>query len=80
MHETKPFPRALAVIPGLIIGVLWLAMAAAVLWTSARGYANHRSDWGLGWAIVGFFLLAAGIAALVGTWWHNFRVTRRHHH
>jgi hypothetical protein len=80
MHETKPFPRALAIIPGFVIGVLWIAMAGAALWTSARGYGNDRPDWGLGWGIVGFFLLAAGIAALVGTWWHNFRVVRRHHH
>jgi hypothetical protein len=41
--------------------------------------SDDRSDWGLGWGIVGFFLLAAALSALVGTWWHNFRVTRRHH-
>jgi hypothetical protein len=79
MNETRPFPRALAIIPGLAIGVLWIAMAIAVLWTSARGYANGRTDWGLGWGIVGVFLLAGGIAALAGTWYHNFRVVTRHH-
>jgi hypothetical protein len=77
MRETRPFPRALAIIPGFAIGALWIAMAAAVLWSSARGYAHGRSDWGFGWAVVGTFLLAGGIAAIVGTWWHNFRVVRR---
>jgi hypothetical protein len=80
MRETRPFPKALGYLPGFVIGVLWIGMAAAVLWTAARGYAHGRSDWGLGWGIVGVLLLAAGIAALVGTWWHNFRVVRRSHH
>jgi hypothetical protein len=80
MQETRPFPRLLAIVPGFVIGVLWIAMAAAALYSAARGYAHDRSDWGLGWGIVGVFLLAGGIAALVGTWWHNFRVVSRSHH
>jgi hypothetical protein len=80
MQETRPFPRRLATIPGFVIGVLWIAMAATALWSSVRGYGNDRSDWGLAWGIVGVFLLAAGIAAIVGTWWHNYRLTRRHPH
>lgn len=78
MKETRSIPRMAGAIPGFIIGVLWLAMAAATLWSSARGYANDRADWGLGWGIVGFFLLAAALSALVGTWWHNFRIKRGH--
>ena len=76
MKETKPLSALVARIPGLAIGLLWLAMAYITLSSSLRGYANGRSDWGLGWGLVGFFLLAAGLAALVGTWWHNTRVTR----
>lgn len=72
-------PKAAATLPGLIIGLLWLAMALSTIWTSARGYANDRSGWGLGWGLVGFFLLAAALSALVGTWWHNFRVHRDSH-
>ena len=79
MKENRSISRTIAAVPGFIIGILWLAMAAAVIWTSARGYANDRSDWGLGWAIVGFFLTAAGLSALIGTWWHNFRVKRNQH-
>jgi hypothetical protein len=53
-------------------------MAATSLWSSARGYLNGRSDWGLAWLLVGILLLAAGIAAMVGTWWHQTRVLREH--
>lgn len=80
MKETKPTPKAIATIPGFVIGLLWLAMALATIWTSARGYANNRSGWGLGWGLVGFFMLAAALAALVGTWWHNFMVTGKDSH
>ncbi len=80
MRENQSFSRTFAVMPGIIIGILWVAMAAAVLWTAARGYAHGRSDWGLGWGIVGVALLAGGIAAIIGTWWHNYRVVDRHHH
>lgn len=78
MQETRDIPRTMAAVPGFIIGVLWLAMAAAAIWTSARGYANDRSGWALGWGLVGAFLTGAALSALIGTWWHNFRV-RRHH-
>jgi uncharacterized membrane protein YfcA len=79
MKETKPLSKGIAWLPGLAIGLLWLAMAFATLSSSLRGYANDRSDWGLGWGLVGVFLLAAGVCALVGTWWHNSRVDRSSH-
>lgn len=79
MKETKPTPKAVATLPGFIIGLLWLAMAMATIWSAMQGYANGRSDWGLGWGLVGFFLLAAALSALVGTWWHNYRVTSDSH-
>jgi hypothetical protein len=59
---------------GFGIGVLWLLMAGTSLWSSVRGYLNGRSDWGLAWGLVGVLLLAAGTAAIVGTWWHQTRV------
>lgn len=79
MKETKPTPRTIATIPGFVIGLLWLAMALATIWTAVRGYANNRSGWGLGWGLVGFFMLAAALAALAGTWWHNFKVGKNGH-
>lgn len=59
---------------GFGIGVLWLIMAGTSLWSSARGYLNGRSDWGLAWGLVGILLLAAGAAAIIATWWHQTRV------
>lgn len=66
-------------IAGGTIGVLWIAMAVTCLWSSARGYAQGRLGWGLAWLLVGTLLLAAGIAALIGTWWHMNRVRRAAH-
>lgn len=82
MKETRTISTLAAAVPGFIVGILWLAMAATAIWASARGYANDRAGWGLGWGLVGAFLLGAALAALIGTWWHNFRVKRRtaHHH
>lgn len=76
MKETESLSKAVAWLPGLVIGLLWLAMAFVTLASSIRGYGNARSDWGLGWGLVGFFLLVGGLSALVGTWWHNTRVGR----
>lgn len=82
MKETRTISRLAAAVPGFIVGILWLAMAATAIWAAARGYANDRSGWGLGWGLVGAFLLGAALAALIGTWWHNYRVKGRsaHHH
>lgn len=80
MRETRDISRLPAAVPGFVIGVLWLVMAVTVLWSSVRAYANDRSDWGLGWGLVGVLLLGAALSALVGTWWHNFRVRSHHRH
>ena len=82
MKENDSISRMAGAVPGFIIGVLWIGMAATAIWASARGYANDRSGWGLGWGLVGAFLTGAALAALIGTWWHNFRVKgqRTHHH
>ena len=74
----KPNPLALAA--GFGIGVVWIAMALWCLAAAVKGFSNARSDYGLVWSIVGVLLLAAGGAALVGTWWHQFALPRRRHH
>jgi hypothetical protein len=63
---------------GFGIGVLWLLMGGTSVWSAIRGYANGRSDWGLAWMLVGILLIAAGIAAMAGTWWHQTRVLQEH--
>ena len=72
--------NTVALAAGFGVGIIWVIMAVTALWSSARGYANERYDWGLVWAMIGVLLLAAGIAAMVGTWWHQTRVVGRDHH
>jgi hypothetical protein len=38
---------------------------------------NDRGDWALAWGLVGVLLLAAGLAAMIGTWYHQTRVAAR---
>jgi hypothetical protein len=73
----KPNPLALAA--GFGIGVVWIGMAIWCIAAAVKGYSNGRTDYGFVWSIVGTLLLAAGTAALVGTWWHQFALPRRHH-
>jgi hypothetical protein len=69
-----------ALAAGFGIGILWVVFAATALLSAARGYSNGRLDWGIGWGLVGVLLLAAGIAAIAGTWWHQTRVARDREH
>jgi hypothetical protein len=55
-------------------------MAIWSLASAIKGYNDQRSDYGLVWAVVGVLLLGAGLAALVGTWWHQFALPRRRAH
>ncbi len=68
---------AIAWASGIIVGLLWIAMAATCIVSGLRGYANDRGDWGLAWTMIGTLLLVAGLAAIAGTWWHQRRVLRR---
>lgn len=68
-----------ALVAGFGIGIVWVILAVLCLLSAARGYANDRLDWGLAWGLVGLLLLAAGIAAMVGTWWHQTRVLSEDH-
>ncbi len=71
----KANPIALAA--GFGIGVIWIAMALWCLIAAMRGFGDNRSDYGLIWAVVGTLLLGGGLAALIGTWWHQFALPRR---
>jgi hypothetical protein len=79
MAPTHPPQNTVALGTGFGIGILWLVMAGTCLWSAFRGYANDRPDWGLAWGLVGVLLAAAGIAAMVGTWWHQTRVIADDH-
>ena len=73
-------PSKLALAAGFGIGLTWLALAFWCLAHGMKGYANTRTDYGLIWTVVGVLLLGAGTAALVGTWWHQFALKRKHTH
>jgi hypothetical protein len=70
-------PNKVAVAVGFGIGVLWIAMALWCLVYGIKGYANHRTDYGLAWTVVGVLLMGAGVSALIGTWWHQYVLKRR---
>ena len=67
----------LAYAAGFGIGLTWIALAILALRSAAQGFIDNRSDWGVGWGLVGILLLAAGTIAIVGTWWHQTRVKKR---
>ncbi len=69
-------PNLVAIGSGVVVGVLWLAMAIASLVSAFQGLANGRSDWWLAWFLVGILLAAAGLSAIGATLWHEFRVKR----
>ncbi|MEN8376412.1 MAG: hypothetical protein ABFS34_13275 [Gemmatimonadota bacterium] len=58
------------------IGFLWVALAVLSSMSAIQGLQNDRFDWFMGWGLVGVLLFIAGLAALVGTWNHLYRVLR----
>lgn len=76
--EPRPPQNVVPLAAGFGIGIFWLLMAVTSLWSSYRGYHNERYDWGLIWGLIGLLLAAAGIAAMIGTWWHLTRVQQDH--
>jgi predicted MFS family arabinose efflux permease len=79
MAQNGTQPNRLALASGFGIGILWIATALFILYNAIRGFADHRPDYGMSWSLVGVLLLAAGVAALVGTWWHLIRRPPAHH-
>jgi hypothetical protein len=72
-QHARPPQNTAALGTGFGIGILWWVMGITSLWSSFRGYGNDRYDWGLAWGLIGLLLLAAGTAAMVGTWLHLSR-------
>jgi hypothetical protein len=73
MAQNHTQPHRLALAAGFGIGILWIASALYVLVNAIRGFIDHRPDYGMSWSLVGVLLLAAGVSAVVGTWWHLLR-------
>ena len=74
----EPPRNTVALGAGFGIGLTWVLLGFTALWSAARGYANDRYDWGLAWGLIGLLILAAGVCAMVATWWHLTRVRDDH--
>ena len=79
MAQNGHQPNRVAVVTGFGIGVVWIIASVFILVYAARGFADNRPDYGMSWSLVGVFLLAAGFAALGGTWWHQLRTPQNDH-
>jgi hypothetical protein len=72
-------PNRLAVAVGFGIGLAWIAMALFTLARAKTGFGYSRPDYGLAWSLAGVLLLAAGVSAVIGTWWHVLRAHPENH-
>ncbi len=73
MAQNGNGPNKLALAAGFGIGLSWIAMALYTLAHAFTGMSDQRPDYGVAWGLAGVLLLAAGAAALIGTWWHVLR-------
>lgn len=74
-------PNKLALAAGFGVGATWILFAFWCLYSGiVTGYGNNRTDYGFLWTVVGVLLLGCGIAAIIGTWNHQFRVMKNAGH
>jgi hypothetical protein len=79
MAQNGSAPNKLALAVGVGIGISWVAMALYMLVHAFSGISDSRPDYGLAWGLAGVLLLAAGVASLIGTWWHVLRAPTAEH-
>ena len=79
MAQNGHGPNKLALATGVGIGISWVAMALYMLVHACAGSGDSRPDYALAWGLAGVLLLAGGISALVGTWWHVIRAPTLEH-
>lgn len=58
-------------------GLILLALAVLSFVTASRWSDALREGAAVGYVVVGVFLAAAGLAAIIGTWNHNYRAAQR---
>lgn len=63
-------------VPGMAIGVLYLAMAFGALQRANGGWDTGYSDIGFWWTVIAVILAIAGCGALGGTWLHTQKTER----
>ncbi len=59
---------------GIGIGVVLLVLSLLAFLNANSWSQFDRESAVVGWSVVGFFLLVAGLGAIISTWNHNFRV------
>jgi hypothetical protein len=59
---------------GIGIGLVLLLLSLLSFLNANRWADFGRDSAVVGWSLVGFFLLVAGLGAVISTWNHNFRV------
>lgn len=69
--------RALLTAIGAGIGVILLVLAALSIWRASMWGTIDRGGGAVGWGLVGFFLIVAGLSAIFATWNHNYRTPAR---
>jgi hypothetical protein len=78
MHkEPNGIVWKLAMAFGLGLGALWIALGIIALASAGQGFGNDRTDWGVGWMLVGLFITIAGASSIIGTLWHR-RIVHQH--
>ena len=71
-------PNRMALLTGFSIGGIWVLAALYTIVRALGGFGDSRPDYGVAWITTGVLLLAAGVAAIVGTWWHQLRPRENH--
>jgi hypothetical protein len=82
-HQDSDMGRTVFAAIGIGIGLVLLLLSGLAFATAARWGSYELASAQVGWNLVGFFLLVAGLGAIISTWNHNFRVLvspPEHHH
>ncbi len=76
-NEDSGMARLVTGAVGMGIGALLLLLSLYSFWVSLQWAGVARGGAAVGYGLVGFFLLIAGLGGLLGTYNHNFRVFSR---
>ncbi|HET9948571.1 MAG TPA: hypothetical protein VFQ22_06595 [Longimicrobiales bacterium] len=58
-------------IVGLVVGILYLGLAAGAFLRARPGWEQGHTDIGFWWTVVTALLVVAALAAMIGGWIHS---------
>jgi hypothetical protein len=73
-YENSHMGKTVFAAIGIGIGLVLLVLSLLAFLNANSWSQFDRSSAVVGWSVVGFFLLVAGLGAIISTWNHNFRV------